>query len=176
MSVKKHVVAFMDDGLMGVNNSLPWSFIKEDMQHFQKVTKKNVVIAGRKTIESIPVILRDRLVVGLTKQDREIFRDKGYFCSTDLKEAIEDDYIGFHPNLNVDPDICVIGGADIYRQSIELVDEVIATVIDCKIDDVEDCILHYYPVDKLEELFELKEERILINDRYSLRFQRWVKK
>lgn len=54
------IVAISQDGGIGSNNTLPWK-LKEELKHFQDVTtstqdssKKNAVIMGRKTWDSIP--------------------------------------------------------------------------------------------------------------------------
>jgi len=72
----KIVVAHDLNRGIGKNNGLPWH-IKEDMRYFKKLStetsnkkKKNVVIMGRKTYESIPEKFRpleDRINIILSK-------------------------------------------------------------------------------------------------------------
>ena len=47
------IVAFNKQGVIGVNNDLPWH-LKDDLRRFQKLTKNNIVVMGRKTYESLP--------------------------------------------------------------------------------------------------------------------------
>jgi dihydrofolate reductase len=72
------VVAMTLDHCIGVNGQLPWR-LKGDMAFFKKLTtvtsgtgnKRNAVVMGRKTWESIPEKFRplpDRLNVILTRQ------------------------------------------------------------------------------------------------------------
>ena len=48
---------------------------KEDLQHFKNTTLNQIVIMGRKTVESLPKKLEDRIVVCLTT-DKDYVTDK----------------------------------------------------------------------------------------------------
>lgn len=63
---------FMSDQnfLIGLNGKQPY-YIKEDLQHFQKITKNSIVVMGRKTYEDIIRVsgkpLKNRINLVLTK-------------------------------------------------------------------------------------------------------------
>ena len=47
------IVAMSENGVIGLNNQLPWS-IPEELKHFKELTMNKTLIVGRKTFESIP--------------------------------------------------------------------------------------------------------------------------
>ena len=62
------IVACTDEGIIGVNNTIPW-YIPDDLKYFKTITtgnekNKNIVIMGRNTWESLPTQykpLKDRI-------------------------------------------------------------------------------------------------------------------
>jgi len=62
------IVAFCKNFGIGYQNKIPWN-IKEDLQHFQEITKNGIVIMGRETYFSIPEKnrpLKNRINIVLT--------------------------------------------------------------------------------------------------------------
>jgi dihydrofolate reductase len=133
------VAATIKNGI-GKNGALPWPMIKKDMAYFASVTKRvptgssilendqrrNVVIMGRKTWESIPKKfrpLKDRTNVVISSQTREqlqpIPNDVVVAASIssalhDLESRIE---AGSLPPIGR---AFVIGGTSIYKAALEL--------------------------------------------------------
>jgi len=115
------VVAFDSQYGIGKNGQLPWR-LPSDLKRFKEITttvsnpsKKNAVIMGRKTWESLPDKFRPlpgRLNVILS-QEGKISLPSEVLCYKSLDEAL---------NELVSPDIeniFVIGGAQIYAVAIE---------------------------------------------------------
>lgn len=106
---------------IGKDNSLPWR-LAGDLKQFKKITstveekqKKNAVIVGRKTWESIPEgrrPLKDRLNVILTR-DKNYSVPEGAMRCHSLEEAL-----GRLENENIE-NVFIIGGADLYAQAME---------------------------------------------------------
>ena len=106
---------------IGLNNRLPWNLSKE-LVHFKKITastdvetKKNAVIMGRNTWESLPDKsrpLKDRFNVVLTKQKK---RFNNYEKCDYITNSIEDS-INYLSELNEIQRIFVIGGATLYNE------------------------------------------------------------
>ncbi|MGB0757230.1 MAG: dihydrofolate reductase [Patescibacteria group bacterium] len=46
------IAAVADNGVIGIDNDLPW-YLPEDLQRFKRLTTGNTVVMGRKTYESI---------------------------------------------------------------------------------------------------------------------------
>ncbi|OGY89286.1 MAG: hypothetical protein A2927_00430 [Candidatus Komeilibacteria bacterium RIFCSPLOWO2_01_FULL_45_10] len=105
---------------IGINNQLPWK-IKADFKYFTDVTishhpdKKNAVIMGRKTWESIPEHhrpLSNRLNVVLSRQeDLNLPESVLHFASFDeaLKELAKRDDLG---------EVFNIGGGKLFAETI----------------------------------------------------------
>ena len=106
---------------IGLNNRLPWNLSKE-LIHFKKITcstdselKKNAVIMGRNTWESLPTKsqpLKDRFNVVLTKQKK---RFNNYEKCDYITNSIEDS-INYLSELDEIQRIFVIGGASLYNE------------------------------------------------------------
>lgn len=119
------IVAATELGGIGKNNQIPWN-IKEDMQHFVKLTTQttkengiNAIICGRKTFESFPkkpLLRRKNVVISKEQyqQMNDLYSNKGVIITTCLDEAIKQCI----NDSNVDK-IFIIGGSAIYNESIK---------------------------------------------------------
>lgn len=109
---------------IGLRGTLPWA-LKKDMAYFARVTKrtpqppvstaiKNSVIMGRKTWESIPEKfrpLKDRFNVVVSRTMPETRGGREFSITSSLQSASEQVSVG---------KAFIIGGAEIYRQALEL--------------------------------------------------------
>jgi dihydrofolate reductase len=112
------IVAMAKNRTIGINNGLPWS-CPDDLRHFKALTMGHHMIMGRKTYESIGKALPGRTTVVVTR-DKNLTID-GCIIAHSLQEAI-----------NVcagDKAIFIVGGAEIYAQSLALVDTMYITEI-----------------------------------------------
>jgi len=118
--MKYIIVAYDRNRLIGANNELLWQGeMAADMRHFKETTTGNAVIMGRKTFESIGRPLPNRQNIVISRQALKI-------AGIQLVHSIEDAF----SQVDADKDAYVIGGGQIYEQSLTLVDKVIATEID----------------------------------------------
>lgn len=102
---------------IGFENKLLWN-IPEDMKHFKSYTMGKVLIMGRKTFASIgnrPLPGRKCIVVST----HEIH---GVVRARDIDSALSIDYCY--------PEIVVIGGESVYRQTIDRADKLVITHVD----------------------------------------------
>ncbi|MBI4809690.1 MAG: dihydrofolate reductase [Nitrosomonadales bacterium] len=112
------IVAMAKNRTIGVNNALPWR-CPEDLKHFKTLTMGHHMIMGRKTFDSIGKPLPGRTTVVVTRNnDLEI---EGCVISHSLKEAVY--------TCAGDEEIFIVGGAELYRQAITLVDTLYITEI-----------------------------------------------
>ena len=118
------------NGNIGYQNKLLFD-IPEDMKYFKEKTsgEGNVVVMGRKTFDSLPfkdgLPNRFRNFV-ITNQKRDDTRNVSYIKCTDIDTVIYGiDYVADVFNV----DVWVIGGATIYEQLIDYVDEIHWTVV-----------------------------------------------
>lgn len=111
------ILACTIEGGIGLNNMIPWH-IPEDLKLFKKITtdincyiKRNAVIMGRKTWESLPnKPLNDRINIIITSNPKLIDTNKADILAfSDLNDALNhcDD------SIYIDK-VFVIGGKSIY--------------------------------------------------------------
>ena len=112
------IVAMAKNNTIGVNNTLPWR-CPEDLQHFKRLTMGHHMIMGRKTFESIGKPLPGRTTVVLTRDANANI--SGCLIAHTLAQAIA--------LCDNDERICIVGGAEIYAQSLPLADTLYITEI-----------------------------------------------
>ena len=108
---------------IGLNNGLLIS-IPADMRFFRKKTTGNVVIMGRKTLESMPngQPLKDRINIVMSRDESLVV--PGAAVVQNAEAAIRE------ASRYTDREIYVIGGAQIYRELLPYCDTVYVTRID----------------------------------------------
>ena len=118
----KLIVAADRNWAIGKNNKLMWS-IPADMKFFRETTQGNVVIMGRKTLESFPQgqPLKNRVNIVITRNPSYKVKDAVVVHS--VEEAIEE-------SRKYDGDVFVIGGGGIYRAMLPYCDTALVTRID----------------------------------------------
>ena len=112
------IVAMAKNRTIGVNNTLPWR-CPEDLRHFKALTMGHHMIMGRKTFDSIGKPLPGRTTV-VVSRDRNLAIE-GCLIAHSLAEAIA--------VCANDDQIFIVGGADIYAQSLILADTLYITEI-----------------------------------------------
>ena len=113
------IVAIAQNGTIGDKNALLWH-IKEDMRFFRTTTSGHPVIMGRKTFESLgskPLPKRTNIVI--TRAEREF---EGALTAHSLQEAIR--------MAGDDEEIFIMGGAQIYREALPVVDRMYITHVE----------------------------------------------
>lgn len=108
MSIISLVIAMADNGVIGKDGALPWR-IPEDMRHFKALTIGKPCIMGRKTWDSLPrKPLPDRPNIVVTR-DRNFCAEGGIVVHS-LDAALS--------RAGDAAEICVIGGAEIYKAAL----------------------------------------------------------
>jgi dihydrofolate reductase len=117
------IAAVSKNGVIGVDNKLPWD-LPEDLKRFKELTTGNVVIMGRKTYESIGKPLPNRINIVVT-------RDKDFFVSGVLTANSLDSAL---LKAGGNKDIFIIGGGEIYKQSMGFADKLYITEVDMEVE------------------------------------------
>lgn len=117
------------NGVIGDGKLLLWR-VPEDLKHFQHLTTGNTVIMGRRTWESLPKPLPNRLNVVITRNPD--FKAVGGMVVGSLSEALK---IAENEGYET---AYVIGGAQIYRQAIEIAEELVVTYLNLDVRDGRD--------------------------------------
>lgn len=118
------VVARADNGVIGREGKLPWH-ISADLKYFKRVTVGKPVIMGRKTYDSIGRPLPRRTNIVVTRD--ATWQAEGVVAVQDLASAFALAYEDAH-RTGVD-EIAVIGGAEIYRQTVAKADRIYLTEV-----------------------------------------------
>lgn len=113
------IVAIAKNGVIGKSNGEMSWHIKEEFQHFKNTTFGYPIIMGRKTFETLGKPLKGRLNIIVTRNKNYKTEFEEVIIKTSLEEAID-----HCKSLNPEK-IFIIGGAEIYQQSFDIVDEMI---------------------------------------------------
>ena len=114
------IVGVSNNNVIGLNNTLPW-YLPADLANFKRLTIGKTVIMGRKTSDSILSRLNHPLA---DRRNVVITRDKSYHPGgmevfNSLNQAL----------LIKDSELVIIGGEQIYRQTIEIADRMYITEV-----------------------------------------------
>lgn len=108
------IAAAAENDALGKDNDLVWH-LPDDFKRFKALTTNHFIIMGRKTFESFPKPLPNRTHIIITRQNNYTIPE-GCIVVSSLQKAM---------------DLCpkedenfIIGGGQIYKQSIELSDKI----------------------------------------------------
>jgi len=108
------IVAAADNNVIGRDNGLIWH-IPEDLKRFKSLTMGKPCIMGRKTFDSILAVLGKplpgRVNIVISRKNTQY---TGALTVKDLGEAID------QGKKTGSDELCIIGGAQIYAQALEL--------------------------------------------------------
>jgi dihydrofolate reductase len=112
------IVAMDIQQAIGLGNDLPWR-LPADLAYFKKTTLDHTILMGHKTYESIGKPLPHRTNVILTKNEE--FTAEGCIIVHSMEEAAA---------RFADEEVFVIGGAEIFRLFMPIVDRLYITLIE----------------------------------------------
>lgn len=115
------IVAIDKNNGIGKDNDL-LTHISEDMKFFKETTMGNVVIMGRKTLESFPNKKPLKNRINIVISSNENLKIDGAIVVSSIWDAIVE-------AKKYNKEVFVIGGASIYNQFIDLVDNLYVTRI-----------------------------------------------
>jgi dihydrofolate reductase len=119
------VAAVAENGVIGRGGRLPWR-LKSDLAHFRGVTMGKPIVIGRKTYLSIGKPLAGRTNIVVSRETS--FAAPGTIVAASLDAALtaaRGDALRRGVN-----EIVVIGGADLYRQTMAAADRLVITQVD----------------------------------------------
>src|SRR3954465_7549819 len=117
------IVAVGSNNAIGKNNTLIWH-LPADMKFFKEKTTGHCIITGRKNYESIPEKFRplpNRTNIVITRQ--KDYQAPGAIVTDSIEKALE------LAEKSGDEEIFIIGGAEIFRQCINITDRIYLTKI-----------------------------------------------
>lgn len=122
------IAAVAENGVIGSKNSLPW-YIPEDLKHFKELSTGKTVLMGRNTYDSViarlgkPLPNRKNVVVSRNTGFKPA---EGVEVYSSIDEALD--------GLKNAPEIIVMGGAQIYAQTIDKADKLFITEVHKSVD------------------------------------------
>lgn len=129
------LVAMAQNRVIGKDNTLPWR-LPPDLKRFKALTMGHSIIMGRKTYESIGKPLPGRRCIIVTRQPG--YEVEGAIVAGSIAEALKacgKDYgdevmdEDMDKDRKIDTERFVIGGAEIFRQTLPLCDRLYITEI-----------------------------------------------
>jgi dihydrofolate reductase len=117
-----HIVACSKNRVIGVNGSLPWR-LPNDLKKFKELTLGHIIVMGRKTFDSIKKPLPGRKSIVLSKQ--ELASPDGVLQARSFEEV----FVLCENLKEYGEEVFIIGGGEIYKQSLQFVDTVYLTEV-----------------------------------------------
>jgi len=108
------IAAAAENNALGKDNDLIWH-LPDDFKRFKQITTGHFIVMGRKTFESFPKPLPNRTHVIITRQENYSVPE-GCIVVNSLKKALE--------VCPKDEAIFIIGGGEIYAQSMAIADKI----------------------------------------------------
>jgi len=125
--MKKIIVAAKSKNrVIGIENDLAWS-MPADLEHYHNLVRGGWAIMGRTTYESTyePVPLQKTIVVT---------RNKNYSTQDSSVKVVNSLHTGFeYAKQNHQEQVFILGGGNIYKQAIDMVDEMVITEIEVEV-------------------------------------------
>lgn len=111
------IVAIDEERGIGKNNNLLCE-ISEDLKRFKELTSRHTIVMGKKTYESIGRPLPNRENIVLTRKE---LKETGIILENNLEFL--------NKYIDSKNEIFVIGGGEIYKQTIKLIKKIYITKI-----------------------------------------------
>jgi len=111
------IVAISENRVIGKDNKLLWH-LPADLKHFKDTTIGHTVIMGRKTYDSVGKPLPKRRNIIITRQPITI---EGCEVVNSIEAALD--------LCKSEDEVFIVGGAEIYKQSVKLTDRIYLTIV-----------------------------------------------
>ena len=157
------IVAIAENYVIGKNNQLIWR-LPDDMKYFKDFTEGHCVITGRKNYESIPekfrpLVARTNIVV--TRQAN--YAAPGAIVVNSIEAALQ------QAQLLGESEVFIIGGAEIYRQTLGIIDKLYLTKVHHSFDG--DAI---FPALNMEQWIEQSHQFHPIDEKHKYSFTYFI--
>ncbi|MEO8962581.1 MAG: dihydrofolate reductase [Ginsengibacter sp.] len=113
-----HIVAASENNIIGSNNELPWK-LSNDFKYFKNKTWGMPVIMGRNSFDAMKKALPGRINIVVTR--KRDWHPENAFVVHSIDEAIQ------KARESDTKEIFIIGGGEIFKQTIAIVDRIYLT-------------------------------------------------
>lgn len=155
------IVAAARDGAIGRQGGMIWH-LPADLKHFKNITSGHTVIMGRRTFESLPkgALPRRRNIV---VSRNPLFRAEGAEVFASLDDALR--------AARADGEVFIIGGAQIYKESMPIATRLYLTRIDAEAPDAD----AFFPDIDPARWQRISQSEPMAADGVTFRFEDYVK-
>ena len=119
------ILAMDEQRGIGKDGKLPWR-LSSDLKRFRELTMGHHLIVGRKTFESIGKPLPGRQTIVVTRN--HTFKPDGCLVTNSVQSALA------LAQERGEPEVFVIGGAEIYAQVLDVADRIYLTQVHAEVD------------------------------------------
>ncbi|MEZ5013775.1 MAG: dihydrofolate reductase [Chitinophagales bacterium] len=116
------IVAVAQNNVIGMQGDMPWPKMSADLKYFKEKTFGKWCILGRKTYNALGNKVLPGINFIIITRDTN-FRSADSLVVHSLQEAID------HPAIWQEEEVMVLGGGEIYKQAMPLLDRVYCTRI-----------------------------------------------
>tara|TARA_B100000809_G_scaffold9889_1_gene9321 strand:+ start:312 stop:809 length:498 start_codon:yes stop_codon:yes gene_type:complete len=158
------IVAVAKNNVIGKDNDLIWR-LPADLKHFKNITMGHCMLMGRKNYESIGRPLPGRTTIIVTKNKN--YKIEGCHIVFSIEEGIS-----LAKSLE-ETELMIIGGGEIYKQSLHLTKKIYYTAIDEEFDGDT-----FYPILSPNDWLLTSDKHHLADDKnnYPYTFKEYLKK
>lgn len=115
----KLIVAYSENRVIGKDNKLLWK-LSNDLKRFKELTLNHPIIMGRKTFESLPKVLPNRQNIVVTSRTENL--PSAVYGVKNIQDA-------FNLAKTFSEDFFIIGGGEIYSQTLPFTDVLEITLV-----------------------------------------------
>lgn len=155
------IAAIGKNNELGRNNKLIWR-TREDIEFFKSKTLNHYIIMGRKTFESLPHLLLNRTNIVITRSDIYLPESVVKYSDIDLLLKFLE---------KVDKQVFVIGGAQLYSQVIDYVNQIFLTEFEATCSDA-DTYFPQFDKREFEEIILGSYEEYIENSDEKIKYLR----
>lgn len=158
------IAAVAPNGAIGFRGGLPWH-LPDDLAHFKALTWGHAIIMGRRTCESLPhgaLPGRRNIVVSRTLKAKTTMTTQPLAKTTMTTQLLAKEGFELYPSLEEALSACkdealafVIGGAEVYRQTLPMADGLCLTLVDSNPAEAD----AFFPRLNKDEWVETKKEK-----------------
>src|SRR5690554_1856123 len=156
------IAAAGENNEIGRKNDLLWH-LPDVFKRFKKITSHHFIIMGRKTFESFPKPLPNRVHIVITTN--RSYGKVGAVVVHSLEEALE--------KAASKKDVFVIGGGEIYKLALAVADKIELTRVHASFKDA-DTFFPKFSKDEWELISEEKHEKDE-KHKYAFTYETWVR-
>jgi dihydrofolate reductase len=117
------IAAAAENNALGKDNDLVWH-LPDDFKRFKQLTTGHHIIMGRKTFESFPKPLPNRIHVVITRN--KSYKKEGAVVVHSIEDALK--------LAKDDPQPFIIGGGEIYKQGLDFADKIELTRVHANVE------------------------------------------